>query len=132
MCILWSVLKRGLYGQGLIMEVKRVSSNKTLNTYEKKLSREVKCVTMSRSYKHTPVYKVGSITKFAKRQANKKIRRSAKGNPEKVYSGKSNHYRRENESWDIWDYRFWGEPIWRQESSFNIAGNLWEKCYKRK
>ena len=53
------------------MEVKRVSSNKTLNTYEKKLSREVKCVTMSRSYKHTPVYKVGSIIKLAKRQAKR-------------------------------------------------------------
>ena len=29
---------------------------------------------MSRSYKHTPVYKVGGKTKFAKRVANKKIR----------------------------------------------------------
>ena len=33
----------------------------------------MKDLTMSRSYKHTPVYKVGGKTKFAKRVANKKI-----------------------------------------------------------
>ena len=42
---------------------------------------------MSRSYKHTPVYKVGGKTKFAKRVANKKIRRSGKDNLENAYSG---------------------------------------------
>ena len=51
---------------------------------------------------------------------------------EDAYSGKSNDYRRENESWHIWDYRFWGEPIWREESPWNIQGVLWEKRYKRK
>lgn len=51
---------------------------------------------MSRSYKHTPVYKVGGKTKYAKRLANKKIRRSVKKNLEDAYSGKSNDYRREN------------------------------------
>ena len=56
---------------------------------------------MSRSYKHTPVYKVGGKTKYAKRLANKKIRRSVKKNLEDAYSGKSNDYRRENESWHI-------------------------------
>lgn len=34
-------------------------------------------------------------------------------NIEDAYSGKSNEYRRENESWHMWDYRFWGELIWR-------------------
>ena len=52
-------------------------------------------------YKHTPVYKVGGKTKFAKRVANKKIRRSGKDNLENAYSGKSNDYRKENESWHI-------------------------------
>ena len=75
---------------------------------------------MSRSYKHTPVFKVGGKTKYAKRQANKKIRHSVKNRIEDAYSGKSNDYRRENESWHIWDYRFWGEPIWREESPWNI------------
>lgn len=87
---------------------------------------------MSRSYKHTPVFKLGGKTKYAKRQANKKIRRSVKNNIEYAYSGKSQNYRRENESWNIWDYRFWGEPIWKEESPQNINGVLWEKYYKRK
>ena len=39
---------------------------------------------MSRSYKHTPVYKVGDKTKFAKREVNNKIRRSGKDNLEKL------------------------------------------------
>ena len=56
----------------------------------------------------------------------------SKSNPENAYSGKSNDYRKENESWHIWDYRFWGEPIWRAESWRNIEGKLWEKLYKRK
>ncbi len=72
------------------------------------MSLGAKDLTMSRSYKHTPVYKVGGKTKFAKRVANKKIRRSGKDNLENAYSGKSNDYRKENESWHIWDYRFWG------------------------
>ncbi len=57
---------------------------------------------------------------------------AAKNNPHQTYSGKGNDYRRETESWHIWDYRFWGEPIWRRESLRNIAGELWEKCCKRK
>ena len=58
------------------------------------MSLGVKDLTMSRSYKHIPVYKVGGKTKFAKRVANKKIRRSGKDNPENAYSGKSNDYRK--------------------------------------
>lgn len=75
---------------------------------------------MSRSYKHTPVFKVGGKTKYAKRQANKKIRHSVKNRIEDAYSGKSKDDRRENESWHIWDYRFLREPIWREESPRNI------------
>ena len=75
---------------------------------------------MSRSYKHTPVFKVGGKTKYAKRQANKKICHSVKNRIEDAYSGKSKDYRRENESWHIWDYRFLREPIWREESPRNI------------
>ena len=30
---------------------------------------------------------------------------------------------KENESWHILDYRFWGEPIWRAESWRNIEGD---------
>lgn len=86
---------------------------------------------MSRSYKKTPVFKVGGKTKYAKRQANKKIRRNMKDN-EDAYYGKSNYYRREYGSWNIWDYRFCGGPIWREESQWNIKGALWEKLYKRK
>jgi hypothetical protein len=89
----------------------------------------------NRTYKHTPVHKVGGKTKFDKRVANKKIRRSGKDNLENAYSCKSNDYRKENESWHIWDYRFFlggGEPIWRAESWRNIEGKLWEKLYKRK
>lgn len=66
-----------------------------------RLSLGVKDFTMSRSYKHTPVHKVGGKTKFANGVANKKIRRSVKENLENAYSGKSNDYRKENES-----YRF--------------------------
>ncbi len=90
----------------------------------------------NRTYKHTPVHKVGGKTKFDKRVANKKIRRSGKDNLENAYWCKSNDYRKENESWHIWDYRFFfwggGEPIWRAESWRNIEGKLWEKLYKRK
>lgn len=71
---------------------------------------------MSRSYKHTPVYK-GDKDRFAKKLANRRIRRRTKGNPYDSLTGKSNHYRKENESWDICDYRHWGEPIWREISS---------------
>ena len=60
----------------------------------------------NRTYKHTPVHKVGGKTKFDKRVANKKIRCSGKDNLENAYSCKSNDYRKENESWHIWDYRF--------------------------
>ena len=88
---------------------------------------------MSRSYKHTPVYK-GDKDRFAKKLANRRIRRSSKLNPNDGQSGKSNHYRKENESWDICDYRHWGEPIWREESRLNLRDypNLWQKCYRRK
>ena len=83
---------------------------------------------MSRSYKHTPVYK-GDKRKSAKHMANKHIRHIAKNKPYDSYSGKSNNYRKEYESWDICDYRMWGG---RNESLRNIKGALWDKCYKGK
>ena len=88
----------------------------------------------NRTYKHTPVHKVGGKTKFDKRVANKKIRRSGKDNLENAYSCKSNDYRKENESciFGIIDFFWGGEPIWRAESWRNIEGKLWEKLYKRK
>lgn len=88
---------------------------------------------MSRSYKHTPVYK-GDKSKYDKRCANKKIRREAKLKPYDVVARKSNLYRREYESWEIFDYRHWGEPIWREESWLNLRDYLeiWQKCYRRK
>ena len=54
---------------------------------------------MSRSHKKTPIVKDGcpSYRRFAKRQANKKIRREAY-----VADGKA--YRKHFESWDIHDY----------------------------
>ena len=52
---------------------------------------------MSRSYKHTPVYK-GDKDRFAKKLANRRIRRRSKLNPNASQSGKSNYYRKENES----------------------------------
>ena len=81
----------------------------------------------------TPVYK-GDKDRFAKKLANRRIRRRSKLNPNDGQSGKSNHYRKENESWDICDYRHWGEPIWREESRLNLRDypNLWQKCYRRK
>lgn len=89
---------------------------------------------MSRSYKHTPVYKVNKSGKYGKRCANKKFRRKAKQKPYDLAAGKSNLYRREYESWDICDFRFWGEPIWREESCLNLRDypEIWQKCYRRK
>lgn len=88
---------------------------------------------MSCSYKYTPVYK-GDKDKSAKRRANKKIRQKAKMNPDDMITGKSNDYRREYESWEICDYRLWGEPIWQKESTRNLSDDKdrWEKCYRRK
>lgn len=89
---------------------------------------------MSRSYKHTPVCKEGKSKKYGKRCANRKIRRGAKRKPYDSAAGKSNLYRKKYESWDICDYRFWGEPIWREESWLNLRDRpeIWQKCYRRK
>lgn len=89
---------------------------------------------MSRSYKHTPVLKNSRAGNKVKKISNRKIRRKAKVIPDDIQIGKSNYYRKLNESWDICDYRFLGEPIWREESWLNIKDNpeLWQKCYRRK
>lgn len=87
---------------------------------------------MSHSYKHTPVYKIKST--YHKRCANKRLRRKSQRNYCDAVNGKSNRYRREYSQYDVCDYRFWGEPIWREESWRNLRGEpeLWQKCYKRK
>ena len=89
---------------------------------------------MSCSYKHTPVYKITKAGNMGKKYANRRIRRKAKVSPDDIQIEKSNYYRKLNESWDICDYRFWGEPIWREESWLNLKDNpeLWQKCYRRK
>lgn len=89
---------------------------------------------MSRSYKHTPVYKTIKAGNMEKKYANRRIRRKAKISPDGIQVGKSNYYRKLYPSWDICDYRFWGEPIWREESWLNLKDNpeLWQKCYRRK
>lgn len=91
-------------------------------------------IVMSRSYKHTPVYKSTKAGNKGKKYANRSIRRKAKISPDDIQVGKSNYYRKLNQSWDICDYRFWGEPIWREESRLNLKDNpeLWKKCYRRK
>ena len=80
---------------------------------------------MSRSYKHTPVFKDSKAGNKAKKFANRKIRRKAKIRPGDIQLGKSNY---------ICDYRFWGEHIWREESWRNLRedSELWQKLYRRK
>lgn len=89
---------------------------------------------MSRSYKHTPVFKDSKAGNKAKKFANRKIRRKAKIRPGDIQLGKSNYYRKLYQSWDICDYRFWGEHIWREESWRNLRedSELWQKLYRRK
>lgn len=85
------------------------------------------------TFREKCLYK-GDKDRFAKKLANRRIRRRTKRNPYDSLTGKSNHYRKENESWDICDYRHWGELIWREESCLNLRDypNLWQKCYRRK
>ncbi len=87
---------------------------------------------MSRSYEHTPVCKPGGKAKYAKRLANKRTRYSMKDNRGDAYVGKSNHYRRESESWDIWDYRLWGGLGGIEETAPNTDKDFWQKFYRRK
>lgn len=84
---------------------------------------------MSRSYKHTPVYKDGSenskVKKYCKRQANKKIR-----NKPLEYRKKSNDYKKGGvNSWDICDYRFF-VPKTVDMSKEDVEH--WNKYYYRK
>ena len=54
---------------------------------KKKIYRIWRLYIMSRSYKHTPVYK-GDKDRFAKKLANRRIRRRSKLNPNDGQSGK--------------------------------------------
>jgi len=53
---------------------------------------------MSRSYKHTPVYKITKAGNMGKKYANRRIRRKTKVSPDDIQIGKSNYYRKLNES----------------------------------
>lgn len=61
---------------------------------------------MSRSFKHTPVYK-GDKDRSAKKYANRRVRRNGKIKHGDIKAGKSKHYKKLNESWHICDYRTW-------------------------
>lgn len=84
---------------------------------------------MSRSYKRTPICKDGNKSKkFGKRQANKKIRKTA------GLSGKSNNYKKIYESWNVCDYRIYSDKIkwFGGEKIEKDSLNHWEKWYLRK
>ena len=83
---------------------------------------------MSRSFKHTPVYKECSdrakVRKYYKRQANKHVRKNWH------LGRKSNDYKKGRyDSWSICDYRFYDTGY----DSFSEAEiKHWKKCYLRK
>lgn len=85
---------------------------------------------MSRSYRKTPIVKDCSKhgAKWAKRRANKRVRRISRG-----LIGKSKLYRKHYERWDICDYWYYypkSEAIadWKSEEDFK---NLFEKEYSK-
>ena len=108
---------------------------------------------MSRSYKHTP-YAGDKKTKWAKRQANKKVRRYLNKHSIQDESFAPAAYKKISESWNICDYysivtwyehlkfrkqRFlWGIPIYDLnltedgEIDLEHERKVWEKWYKRK
>lgn len=79
---------------------------------------------MSRSYKRNPVYK--ALSKYSKRQANKKVRRT-----KLTAFRKSNMYRKVYETWDVCDYRFY-VPFSSEISKNKDDMNRWRKWYYRK
>lgn len=96
---------------------------------------------MARSYKKTCIVKDGGPTrrKFAKRQANKKVRRY------KGYISHGNSYKKIFNSWEIYDYislcsfQKWckrKEPAihkyWNEEYTEKELYNDWAKYYYRK
>ena len=79
---------------------------------------------MSRSYKKTPVCKDGNASKkFGKKMANKKTRKTAD------LGGKSKHYRKAYETWDVCDYRIYKEY---DKDLDEEELNFWKKWYLRK
>lgn len=79
---------------------------------------------MSRSYKKTPVCKDGNASKKSgKKMVNRKVRNTVD------LAGKSNHYKKVYESWDVCDYRFYEEcKIGLNEDELGF----WKKWYLRK
>ena len=87
---------------------------------------------MSRSCKKTPVSK-GRCKNFrwAKRAANKRVRRA------KTLWGKSKAFRKISETWDICDWKFYGERSWnpnREEKKslgkMLLQKMIWKRCMK--
>lgn len=106
---------------------------------------------MSRSYKKFPNVRVyyGKSGKYARNQANRKIRRL----PLEYDIPQHRGFKKLNESWDIWDYSFiqfkeWEIKEWEQEETRRAYGlyswknrlystldetlTNWKKTYKRK
>lgn len=79
---------------------------------------------MSRSYKRTPVMKCCGDSRYGKRQANKKVRRS-----DKSVLYKRKQYRKVYDSWDINDVVLY----WSKRDA-EKSGELddWKKYYYRK
>lgn len=61
---------------------------------------------MSRSFKRTPITKGCRIEKYAKRNADKNVRKE-----NNLLRCKSNKYRRVYESWNIFDYKFYSNKL---------------------
>ena len=109
---------------------------------------------MSRSYKKEPVVKDHSKHKYAKKLANRKVRRKLKNCDYDFPSGKA--YRKIYETWDVCDWRFretyreyetrkrqykyeYLNGVWRHgflrlehDDSENMNYWQWFKFYKRK
>lgn len=72
---------------------------------------------MSRSCKKTPASKGRcKNSRWAKRAANKRVRRA------KTLWGKSKAFRKISETWDICDWKFYGERPWNPNREEKITG----------
>ena len=79
---------------------------------------------MSRSWKHTPVIKMGH-GKEEKQRANRTIRRCRK-----IPAGKSMVYKKLYPQWDVCDYRFFMSK--NEVGLFGWSIQEWKKIYIRK
>ncbi len=80
---------------------------------------------MSRSWKRTPVFKMG-CGKEGKKLASRRTRRC-----KQVPVGKSmGYYKKLYEQWDIWDYRFFVSESEAKKDGWDARG--WKKFYRQK